>query len=77
MTLTMFTIFYCDSKTYFRDCETYFGKESLQPITKDDSVICDTQFSKVVPLEGGEVIRKSQVLKLHIYLSFIRFSVCN
>ncbi|XP_065337904.1 laminin subunit alpha [Cloeon dipterum] len=37
------------------DCESYFGVESLQPITRDDSVNCDTQFSKVVPLEGGEM----------------------
>jgi hypothetical protein len=27
----------------------------LQPITTDDSVVCETQYSKVVPLEGGEV----------------------
>ncbi|KAK6627792.1 hypothetical protein RUM44_010271 [Polyplax serrata] len=45
--------YFADTPT---DCETYFGKESLQPITKDDSVICDTQFSKVVPLEGGEIV---------------------
>lgn len=37
------------------DCETFFGRESLQPITRDDSVICTTEYSKVVPLEGGEV----------------------
>lgn len=39
----------------FRVCEAYFGAESLQRITMDDDVICVTQFSKVVPLEGGEV----------------------
>ncbi|XP_049703370.2 laminin subunit alpha [Helicoverpa armigera] len=38
-----------------QDCERYFGKESLQPITKDDSVICSTEYSKIVPLEGGEI----------------------
>lgn len=38
-----------------RDCVTYFGQDSLQPITRDDSVVCETQYSKVVPLEGGEV----------------------
>lgn len=37
------------------DCETYFGKESLQPISRDDSVICSTEYSKIVPLEGGEI----------------------
>lgn len=38
------------------DCETYFGKESLEPISRDDSVICSTEYSKIVPLEGGEVL---------------------
>ncbi|CAG0878725.1 unnamed protein product [Darwinula stevensoni] len=38
------------------DCETFFGQESLRPITRDDSVVCDTQFSKVVPLEDGEIV---------------------
>ncbi|KAL1517260.1 hypothetical protein ABEB36_001047 [Hypothenemus hampei] len=37
------------------DCETRFGKETLQPITRDDSVICTTEYSKIVPLEGGEI----------------------
>lgn len=37
------------------DCEAYFGSESLQPITEDDSVRCETEYSKVVPLQGGEV----------------------
>ncbi|CAF4748359.1 unnamed protein product [Pieris macdunnoughi] len=38
-----------------QDCERYFGKTSLQPITSDDSVICSTEYSKIVPLEGGEI----------------------
>ncbi|CAG9836790.1 unnamed protein product [Diabrotica balteata] len=37
------------------DCETFFGKESLAPIAKDNSVICTTEYSKIVPLEGGEI----------------------
>lgn len=40
---------------FHRDCERYFGKESLQPISRDDSVICSIEYSKIVPLEGGEV----------------------
>lgn len=40
----------------FSDCVDFFGEETIQPIRKDDSVICETQFSKVVPLEDGEVI---------------------
>ncbi|XP_045458049.1 laminin subunit alpha [Melitaea cinxia] len=38
-----------------QDCERYFGKESLQPISRDDSVICSIEYSKIVPLEGGEI----------------------
>ncbi|GBP97582.1 Laminin subunit alpha [Eumeta japonica] len=38
-----------------QDCQRYFGKKSLQPITEDDSVICSTEYSKIVPLEGGEI----------------------
>lgn len=37
------------------DCETYFNKDSFKPITNDDDVICTTEYSKIVPLEGGEV----------------------
>lgn len=44
------------------DCETFFGKESLQPITRDDSVICTTEYSKIVPLEGGEVSIQTNIL---------------
>jgi laminin alpha 3/5 len=36
-------------------CEQYFGLESLQPIIDDDNVICTTEFSKIVPIENGEV----------------------
>ncbi|KAG8228153.1 hypothetical protein J437_LFUL002807 [Ladona fulva] len=38
------------------DCETYFGSDSFGPIVRDDSVVCETQYSKVVPLEGGEIV---------------------
>uniref|UniRef100_A0A1B0CH53 Netrin axonal chemotropic factor n=1 Tax=Lutzomyia longipalpis TaxID=7200 RepID=A0A1B0CH53_LUTLO len=37
------------------DCETYFGRDSLKPITEDDDVICTTEYSKIVPLENGEI----------------------
>ncbi|XP_014209765.1 laminin subunit alpha isoform X2 [Copidosoma floridanum] len=37
------------------DCMTYFGIDSHTPITRDDSVICTTEYSKIVPLEGGEI----------------------
>uniref|UniRef100_A0A8D8UVI4 Laminin subunit alpha n=1 Tax=Cacopsylla melanoneura TaxID=428564 RepID=A0A8D8UVI4_9HEMI len=38
------------------DCELYFGPDSLKPMTADDSVPCVTQYSKIVPLEGGEIV---------------------
>ncbi|XP_027200224.2 laminin subunit alpha [Dermatophagoides pteronyssinus] len=38
-----------------QDCSYFFGKHTLQPITRDDSVICETKFSKLVPLENGEI----------------------
>nr|XP_031828013.1 laminin subunit alpha isoform X2 [Nomia melanderi] len=37
------------------DCLTYFGVDSYKPITRDDSVICTTEHSQIVPLEGGEI----------------------
>ncbi|KAB0790802.1 hypothetical protein PPYR_15312 [Photinus pyralis] len=44
--------YFSDSKA---DCEALFGPDSLQPITRDDSVICTTDYSAIVPLEGGEI----------------------
>ena len=37
------------------DCFNFFGVKANERISSDDSVICTTQFSKVVPLENGEV----------------------
>ena len=38
------------------DCNQFFGEyEYTNYIERDDSVICTTEYSKVVPLEGGEV----------------------
>lgn len=37
------------------DCEKFFGADTLKPITKDDDVICTTEYSKIVPLEDGEI----------------------
>ncbi|XP_063394216.1 laminin subunit alpha [Cydia fagiglandana] len=44
--------YFSDSR---QDCERYFGAQSLEPITRDDSVICSTEYSKIVPLSGGEI----------------------
>ncbi|XP_050541070.1 laminin subunit alpha [Daktulosphaira vitifoliae] len=40
------------------DCESFFGKDSIKPISSDDSVTCETAFSKIVPLENGEIFVK-------------------
>lgn len=56
------------------DCEHYFGKESLQPITKDDSVICTTEYSKIVPLEEGEVdYIRIFIIQILLQLRFFRY----
>ncbi|KAK3929045.1 Laminin subunit alpha [Frankliniella fusca] len=45
---------------YFADspseCEALFGPETLLPITRDDQVYCEMEYSKIVPLEGGEIV---------------------
>lgn len=38
-----------------RDCLERFGAPSLERITRDDDVICTTEYSRIVPLENGEV----------------------
>nr|ABY40628.1 alpha 3,4,5-laminin [Ciona savignyi] len=38
------------------DCYNLFGMDSLEEITRDDSVICTSDYSSVVPLENGEVV---------------------
>ncbi|CAH1775060.1 unnamed protein product, partial [Owenia fusiformis] len=38
------------------DCNTLFGLPSRGRLDRDDSVICTTHYSKVVPLEGGEIV---------------------
>ncbi|XP_006896997.1 PREDICTED: laminin subunit alpha-5 [Elephantulus edwardii] len=39
-----------------RDCLEQFGPRTLDRITKDDDVICTTEYSRIVPLENGEVV---------------------
>lgn len=38
-----------------RDCLERFGPRTLDRITQDDDVICTTEYSRIVPLENGEV----------------------
>lgn len=37
------------------DCVKFFGEESIAPLTRDDQVVCETKYSKLLPLENGEV----------------------
>lgn len=37
------------------DCNKFFKTAADADLTRDDQVVCTTEFSKVVPLEGGEV----------------------
>ncbi|XP_061192514.1 laminin subunit alpha-like [Saccostrea echinata] len=38
------------------DCMKFFGVPADQEIYSDDAVICSTEFSKIVPLENGEIV---------------------
>ena len=44
------------------ECRRFFGVPAIEatymPIERDDQVICTTEFSKVLPLEGGEIYVK-------------------
>ena len=37
------------------ECQKYFGIPANQRIEQDDTVICATEFSKILPIEGGEI----------------------
>ncbi|OAF70039.1 Jagged and Delta protein [Intoshia linei] len=40
-----------------KECDVFFGQENYSDtIVADNSVICTTRFSNVVPLEGGEIV---------------------
>ena len=36
-------------------CQRYFGPDSIQPILEEDTPICTTDYSKIVPINNGEV----------------------
>ncbi|KAL7984356.1 hypothetical protein Chor_002926 [Crotalus horridus] len=38
------------------DCWERFRKESNSPLKKDNDVICTTEYSRIVPLENGEIV---------------------
>ncbi|XP_051879392.1 LOW QUALITY PROTEIN: laminin subunit alpha-3-like [Pristis pectinata] len=39
-----------------RDCEDLFGTRAHGRITRDDDVICTTEYSRILPLENGEIV---------------------
>uniref|UniRef100_A0A670I4A0 Laminin subunit alpha-5 n=1 Tax=Podarcis muralis TaxID=64176 RepID=A0A670I4A0_PODMU len=39
-----------------RDCIEKFGLRTVERITKDDDAICTTEYSRIVPLENGEIV---------------------
>ncbi|XP_034151886.1 laminin subunit alpha-5 isoform X3 [Esox lucius] len=45
--------FFASSK---RDCIERFGRQTIERITHDNDVICTTEYSRIVPLENGEVV---------------------
>nr|XP_036875077.1 laminin subunit alpha-3-like [Manis javanica] len=38
------------------DCLEQFGQEANTALTRDDDVLCTTEYSRIVPLENGEVV---------------------
>uniref|UniRef100_A0A2K6PNI1 Laminin subunit alpha-3 n=1 Tax=Rhinopithecus roxellana TaxID=61622 RepID=A0A2K6PNI1_RHIRO len=38
------------------DCLKEFGREANMAVTQDDDVLCVTEYSRIVPLENGEVV---------------------
>ncbi|XP_069035717.1 laminin subunit alpha-5 isoform X1 [Lepisosteus oculatus] len=45
--------FFASSK---RDCIDRFGQRTIERITKDNDVICTSEYSRIVPLENGEIV---------------------
>uniref|UniRef100_A0A8D0HF41 Laminin subunit alpha 5 n=1 Tax=Sphenodon punctatus TaxID=8508 RepID=A0A8D0HF41_SPHPU len=39
-----------------RDCIEKFGLKTVERITKDDDAMCTTEYSRIVPLENGEIV---------------------
>uniref|UniRef100_A0A8C9FFU8 Laminin subunit alpha 5 n=1 Tax=Pavo cristatus TaxID=9049 RepID=A0A8C9FFU8_PAVCR len=39
-----------------RDCIEKFGLQTVDRISKDDHAICTTEYSRIVPLENGEIV---------------------
>ncbi|RMC15508.1 hypothetical protein DUI87_07700 [Hirundo rustica rustica] len=38
------------------DCLNHFGKEANLPVRRDSDVLCTTEYSRILPLENGEIV---------------------
>uniref|UniRef100_A0A667YBM3 Laminin, alpha 5 n=1 Tax=Myripristis murdjan TaxID=586833 RepID=A0A667YBM3_9TELE len=45
--------FFASSK---RDCIERFGQRTIERISHDNDIICTTEYSRIVPLENGEIV---------------------
>ncbi|CAJ1084378.1 laminin subunit alpha-5 isoform X1 [Xyrichtys novacula] len=45
--------FFASSK---RDCIERFGQRTIERINNDDDIVCTTEYSRIVPLENGEIV---------------------
>ncbi|KAJ8370727.1 hypothetical protein SKAU_G00107550 [Synaphobranchus kaupii] len=45
--------FFASSK---RDCIERFGQRTIERINKDNDIVCTTEYSRIVPLENGEIV---------------------
>uniref|UniRef100_A0A663EBZ8 Laminin subunit alpha 3 n=1 Tax=Aquila chrysaetos chrysaetos TaxID=223781 RepID=A0A663EBZ8_AQUCH len=45
--------FFAHSKA---DCLEHFGKEANLPVRRDSDVLCTTEYSRILPLENGEIV---------------------
>ncbi|XP_075388843.1 laminin subunit alpha-3-like [Tenrec ecaudatus] len=39
-----------------QDCVEQFGQQANQALTRDDKALCVTEYSRIIPLENGEVV---------------------
>ncbi|MEQ2271205.1 Laminin subunit alpha-5, partial [Xenotaenia resolanae] len=39
-----------------RDCIERFGQRTIERINNDNDIICTTEYSRIVPLENGEIV---------------------
>lgn len=58
----MFFIFRADSK---HECIEKFGKQPNARVIHDDDQLCTTEYSRIVPLENGEVKHHIQAAVLY------------